>query len=108
MANFERNQPENNDFELISNALKQNKKVLMVDEICDIGNTLHELWDIFYANCSELAEGEPAATVVERNLHTAVLVYNEGSDLFVPDYVGTVIDKNEEPTWVVFDWELWI
>jgi hypoxanthine phosphoribosyltransferase len=106
-ANFEKERTENDEFDIIASALKQNKKILMVDEICDVGTTLHDLWNIFYRKCPELAEGAPAATVVERNLCTAVLIHNAGSDLFVPDFTGTVINKNESPCWVIFDWEKW-
>ena len=107
-ANFERNRLAGDEFDLIANALKQNKNVLMVDEICDEGHTLDEIWNIFYNKCPELAIGDPHVTVAERHLRTAVLVHNTASDRFIPDFVGTEINKNEQPAWVVFDWENWV
>jgi len=106
-ANFERDRVADDEFDIIANALRMQKKVLMVDEICDEGKTLDVIWDIFYKKCPDLDKDEPMATVVERNLHTAVLVNNIASEKFLPDYVGTEINKDENPAWVIFDWENW-
>ena len=101
----------------VAKVLNEGKIVLMVDDICDSGDTLKYIWDTLFEMCPTIAPqpldsyGQPYgttdATVVERNLHTAVLIHNEGEKLFDPDYVGTSINKRENDAWVVFPWEEW-
>jgi hypoxanthine phosphoribosyltransferase len=94
----------------VADALREQKKVLIVDEICDTGKVLRNIWDTLEAMCPELETASNHAckcSVVERNLHTAVLIDNEAEDLFWCDYVGEAINKVENPGWIVFDWEEW-
>jgi hypoxanthine phosphoribosyltransferase len=86
-------------FHDIVSALRAGQKVLLVDEICDKGHTLH--------NICGLLQRFSSSALFEENFRTAVLVHNEGEDLFYPDYVGEVINKYDDPRWIVFDWEAW-
>ena len=74
------------------------KKILIVDDINDTGDTLAWIkqdWE---------KTGEinwPA------NIRFAVLVENEPSKFGDVDYVSKFINKNENPQWIVFPWEEW-
>lgn len=78
--------------------LKAGEMVLLVDDICDTGNTLKYIVDSVIAADTEGAD-------LLNTLIIATLIHNEGCNLIEPDYAGTVINKTENPTWVVFDWE---
>jgi hypoxanthine phosphoribosyltransferase len=82
-------------------AIGSGRKVLLADEICDKGITLSAIVDAIDQNFISRMH------IVQSNLKTAVLVHNEGVKLFCPDYVGEVINKYEDPSWIVFDWESW-
>lgn len=84
--------------EHISDLLGQGKRVLLVDDICDEGDTLNAIWEHIYVN-------QPEA--IERLFPSAVLVHNLGGKLFNPDYVGLEINKEVENVWVEFPWENW-
>lgn len=73
--------------------VKMNKTVLIVDDICDSGLTLRQIYD--YIN--ERAYPEM--------LKSAVLHYNIGQDVFEPDFYHLEINKVEDPRWVVYEWE---
>ena len=74
------------------------KKILIVDDINDTGDTLNWLkndWN---------KQGEinwPA------NIRFAVLTENEPSKFGDVDYVSKFINKNENPSWIVYPWEEW-
>lgn len=80
------------DCSSIVNDLRGGKMVLLVDDICDTGNTLKYI----------------ASQVDSFNLDNLVvvtLIHNQGQNNFIPDYYGLEINKVEEPCWVVFPWE---
>ena len=74
------------------------KSILIVDDINDTGDTLNWLkndWN---------KQGEinwPA------NIRFAVLTENEPSKFGDVDYVSKFINKNENPSWIVYPWEEW-
>ena len=65
-----------------------NDNILIVDDICDTGITLKEFGNL------------------EKRVKIAALVHNEACD-YTPDYVGTSINKAEDPSWIIFPWENW-
>jgi hypoxanthine phosphoribosyltransferase len=82
--------------EIISVDLKRDiytKNVLIVDDICDSGETLALVDD-------KLAD-------IQCNTKTAVLINNIGQDVFDPDFFGREINKTEKPCWIVYPWEEW-
>lgn len=85
--------------------LDQGKKILMVDDICDSGETLKLIWGTLDAMVTY--KNDKGHSGVEANLHTAVLWNNPAQDEFHPDYYGREIDRDEDDRWVVFPWENW-
>lgn len=72
------------------------KRILLVDDIVDGGDTIREIladWD------SSIRQ----ALVVE-NIRIAALVYNTAQDTKV-DFFHTKVDRNEDNRWFVFPWE---
>lgn len=96
-----------NNLDEIVKLLESEQKLLLVDDICDNGHTLRYVWDQLYNRCPNPKDDGETWTTVERNLHTAVLIHNEGEDNFSPDHVGESINKTENPSWIVFPWEEW-
>lgn len=88
--------------EEIISAIIEDKKVLVVDDICDSGLTLQQLYERINNTVyikSLMADG------VMDNVKTAVLHYNIGQDVFDPDYFHIEINKLEDPSWIVYPWE---
>ena len=79
------------------------KRVLVVDDICDSGDTLAAVWEhLGLANAVEEDE------FIETNLvRAAVLWNNPGQDVFAPQYVARDIHRLEDPRWVIFPFEDW-
>lgn len=75
-------------------AIASNKHVLLIDDICDSGLTLKQIFE----NIKEKTE-------LHRNLKSAVLHYNIGQDAFEPDYYHLEINNEDDPSWVVYPWE---
>ena len=72
------------------------KHVLVVDDINDTGATLEE----FHLQAQTFID-------LDCDFSYAVLVDNVGST-FKVDFAGMVIDKNNDPCWIVFvPWEMW-
>jgi len=80
----------------LTSELWMGRNVLIVDDICDEGHTLHDIY-------TEINMFDPlvAASCVK----TAVLQHNLGSGLFTPDFCGEEINKVEKPEWIVYPWE---
>lgn len=76
--------------------IRSGKKLLLVDDICDSGETLEWIYEKLFATIPDL---------ISTHLKTAVLIHNEGCQSFSPDYQGTTINKMEEDVWIVFPWE---
>jgi uncharacterized protein len=85
--------------------IKEKKKVLLVDDICDGGDTLRNVVDTLdeiLCNLDDVEEYD-----FSNDLKTAVLWNNIGQDLFDPNYVGREINRSENDSWVVFPYEEW-
>lgn len=76
---------DSNNPHLISN---KGKKILLVDDILDDGDTLNEIYKEYYP------------------MDTAVLVYNRENKFgIVPKYSGWIINRSEYPEWINYWWE---
>ena len=71
----------------------KNKKVLIVDDICDMGSTFASIKSVL--------------DQLDCDSKFACLIYNIGEENFEPDYWGKEINKKEESTWIVYPWENW-
>lgn len=78
--------------------------ILIVDDINDTGKTLS--W--VKSNWESLAPDQFAWTTIWNNsVRFAVLIDNESSTFDGVDFVGTSINKAEDPSWITFPWEEW-
>lgn len=69
------------------------KKVLVVDDICDVGGTFDSIRKVM--------------DQLKADARYACLIYNLGEKNFEPDYWGTEINKVENPEWIIYPWEDW-
>lgn len=67
------------------------KKVLIVDDINDSGNTINTIKKVWSGDW-------------HNNIRFAVIVNNTASEATV-DYKDTIINKNKEDVWIVYPWE---
>lgn len=75
--------------------------VLVVDDICDSGETLRKVID--EASHMFLSDVESFESAVK----VAVLWNNISQDVFEADYVGREISRAEDERWIVFPYEEW-
>lgn len=80
------------------------KKILIIDDINDTGNTISLLKDDWRSNCSP--NDVVWQDIFGKTVKFAVLIDNEESNQVI-DYVGHTINKFENPEWCVFPWEDW-
>ena len=80
-----------NNLDALYNALDNNEKVLIIDDINDTGAT----FEYIKHKC-----------VSNSNVRYASIINNKPSS-FKVDYWGYEIDKDQNPQWVVFPWEEW-
>jgi len=71
--------------------VSKSSNLLLVDEICDSGDTLQRIRSYL------IAEGFP-------NIYSACLFYNIRQS-FIVDYTARKIDREKENRWIVFPWE---
>lgn len=71
------------------------KRVLLVDDICDSGETYAQVYDAIMGDFNQLA----------LSLTSCCLHYNKGETLFRPDIWAVEINKNINPVWLVYPWE---
>ncbi len=69
----------------------EGKKILLVDDIVDSGETIVTIKNRF---------GDSS-----KNVKVACLVYNKEQQLVIPDFWYKSIDRNEDKDWVNFWWE---
>ena len=81
------------------------KKILIVDDINDSGNTLEWIKEDWPSGC--LPKDPAWHEIWGDSVRFAVMVNNDASKFKDVDYVGTHINKLENPCWVVFPWENW-
>jgi hypoxanthine phosphoribosyltransferase len=100
----------------VVDALIQGKRILVVDDICDGGETLCEISDCIYEMAHERSDDDsvaeqmfdytpPPLPRVDTCIKYAVLINNQGQSRFFPDFVGTEINKSKDDVWIIFDWE---
>ena len=78
--------------------IMEGKRVLIVDDIIDGGDTIRELladWQTSVAGLGNLPVD---------NIRIAAMWYNVAQDVR-PHFYHKTIDRNEDQRWVVFDWE---
>lgn len=74
------------------------KQILVVDDIVDTGETLHELFKVF----AKIKNSSP--THKTDNIKSAALFFNTTNKAkFQPDFCGREIDKTKENNWIVFN-----
>lgn len=71
----------------------EDKKILIVDDICDTGETLSKI-------SQQLKEKF-------KSIKFCTLFYNVKQD-FIPDYRARKIDRDNDKRWIVFPWEVQI
>ena len=76
--------------------IRSGKKLLLVDDICDSGETLEWIYENIHKQCGK---------ATKKFLKTCVLIHNDGCGIFSPDYTGTHVNKLEKDVWIVFPWE---
>jgi hypoxanthine phosphoribosyltransferase len=99
-----RDHPGKDDISKLVELMDGERKILIVDDICDAGHTLR---DVRAAACNFLSPGVPAEAeaLYDMLVKTAVLQYNTGARLYMPSYFGEVINKVEKPEWIVYPFE---
>jgi xanthine phosphoribosyltransferase len=78
--------------------IHRGKKVLVVDDIVDGGDTIRELLEDWNKSTAGLGD------LPVDNLRVAAMYYNTAQDVKVDFYHNTV-DRNDDPRWVIFPWE---
>jgi len=96
--------PESNQW-MAQDAL-DGKKILIVDDINDTGDTLAWIKQDWNNSGKVVADGKSEINW-EANVRFAVLTENEPSKFGDVDYVSKFINKNEDPQWIVYPWEEW-
>lgn len=74
------------------------KKVLIVDDIVDGGDTIKELLEDWQKSVAGMGN------LNTDNIRIAAMWYNTAQDIVV-DFYHKTIDRNEDPRWIVFPWE---
>ena len=81
------------------------KNILILDDINDSGNTLNWIKEDWPSGC---LPGDPAwkDDIFHGNVRFATLIDNLASNFSgTVDYTALEINKEEDPTWIVFPWE---
>lgn len=89
------------DYAALRAMLLDDKKLLLIDDICDSGDTLAMVVN----NLETLLNGQ--AHTQMKNLRTAVLWNNVAQDVFEADYVGREISRADDERWIIFPYEEW-
>ena len=77
---------------VLEKAFAFQKKILIIDDINDTGETFKFILDKF-------GKGDG-------RIKFAALIHNKPSKVTI-DYLGYEIDKSKDPAWIVFPWEEW-
>lgn len=74
------------------------KKILIVDDIVDGGDTIKELFEDWQKSVSGMGP------LNKDNVKIAAMWYNTAQDIVV-DFYHKTIDRNEDSRWIIFPWE---
>ena len=86
------------------NNLPEGKKILIVDDINDTGATFNWIAKDWQSNC--LPDSPLWNQIWGNNVRFACLMDNLPSEAEI-QYFGTEINKEEDPSWIVFPHEGW-
>lgn len=75
-------------FETVNKFVLHNRKILFVDDLTDSGKTLSMI-----------------SKKYGKSIKTSVLIHNTSQNICVPDYYGSIIDKEKDDRWIIFPWE---
>ena len=75
---------------VLKDSINLYSNILIIDDINDTGATFNYIKKNIGKNNVEI--------------HFSVLIDNISSD-FIPEYKGKIINKSEDPSWIVFPWE---
>lgn len=78
--------------------LHEGKKILLVDDIVDGGDTIKELLDDWYQSSCGVGD------LPLQNIRIAAMYYNTAQDVVV-DYYHRTIDRSYDNRWIHFPWE---
>jgi hypoxanthine phosphoribosyltransferase len=90
-STFHSDQCKESALDIADDIITDGKKVLLIDDILDSGRTMKELFDDW--------------RVKPEQVDVAVLIYNTAQPI-VPKFHGRTIDRNTDPSWVNFWWEV--
>lgn len=89
----------------VARKIKEGHNVLVVDDICDSGDTLRMVVDEISAQFT--ASWNDPYKGWESRLKVAALWNNTAQDVFEPDYVGREISRADDERWIIFNYENW-
>lgn len=79
----------------IVHMVRNGNKVLIVDDICDSGETLEWIYNEVKSFNLQYIDW----------MKTMVLIHNDACQKFDPDFIGTHVNKVEKNVWIVFPFE---
>ncbi len=82
------------------------KNILLMDDINDSGKTLNWIKADWRQSANPTDIRWQNDLIFGNNVKTACLIENGPSE-FSCDYTGMMINKVDEPQWIVFPWEEW-
>lgn len=71
--------------------LPKDKNILIVDDICDSGETFQKIFQVFVDNKFQ-------------HVRCCSLFHNK-SQIFVPHYKARSLDRKQDTRWILFPWE---
>ena len=78
--------------------LHNGKKILVIDDIVDGGDTIRELLKDWHDSTAGLGD------LPVENLRVAAMYYNMSQDIAV-DFYHRTIDRNKDSRWIIYPWE---
>ena len=82
------------------------KRILIVDDINDSGATINWIQQDWRSSC--LPDHAAWSEIWGQNVKVAVLINNDASRCNIePSYAAQHVNKQEQPSWIVFSWEQW-
>ena len=82
------------------------KNILIMDDINDSGSTFNWLKNDWRQSAMPADARWQNDIIFGHNVKTACLIDN-GPSTFDCEYSGTIINKVDDPCWIVFPWEEW-